>query len=161
MMIGNNPFDPPRTGQEMLDLLKPGETLGAGADGGGKRLNAGKIRIDLVPGEWVWAMADVTTQGSKKYPERNWEEGMKWSIMIGSALRHVIKFLMGERYDGDGFDKEKGTTGCHHLAMAAWNLQALMSYDIREIGENDLPTFKLPLLNRLNAMTSDMKVKSD
>jgi hypothetical protein len=101
------------------------------ADGGGLRYNAVKNRIELVPPEWIWAVADVTTKGSYKYDERNWERGMKWSIMIGCVGRHIAKFLIGERYDAE--------TGCHHLAMAAWNILALMSYDIRNIGEKDLP----------------------
>lgn len=101
------------------------------ADGGGLRFNAGKNRLDLIPPEWPWALGDVTTKGSYKYEERNWERGMKWSIMIGCALRHIYKFAAGERYDPE--------TGCHHLAMAAWNVLALMSYDLRGVGENDLP----------------------
>jgi len=101
------------------------------ADGGGLRHNANKTRLELVPPEWTWAEADVTTKGSYKYDERNWERGMKWSIMIGCVGRHIAKFLIGERYDAE--------TGCHHLAMAAWNILALMSYDLRNIGERDLP----------------------
>lgn len=133
------------------------EKLGVGADGGGKRMNKGKNKMELTPPEWEWALADVTTQGSKKYDERNWEQGMPWSTMVGCMKRHVNKFLAGERYDGDEFDLEKGTTGCHHLAMVAWNALALMSYDLREIGENDLPKdVQLELFDRVNNATSDM-----
>lgn len=136
---------------------KAAEQLGDGADGGGQRMNAGKLRMDLLPPEWDQALADVTTQGSKKYDERNWEQGMKWSTMVGCMKRHLNKFLAGERYDGDEFDIDAGTTGCHHLAMIAWNALALMSYDIREIGENDLPTaVQLELFDRVNAGTSDL-----
>ena len=123
----------------------------AKADGGGLRYDADKNRLDLIPPEWPWALGDVTTQGSRKYPERNWERGMSWSKMIGCALRHIFKFCMGERYDGDGFDLEKGTTGCHHLAMAAWNLLGLMTYDLRGIGENDIPQSNVAILARVNA----------
>lgn len=100
------------------------------ADGGGLRFNTGKVRIDLVPPEWIWGLAQVTTRGSFKYAVRNWERGMAWSTMIGCALRHTFKFICGERFDPE--------SGCHHLAMAAWNLLGLMTYDIRAIGENDL-----------------------
>lgn len=101
------------------------------ADGGGLRLDAGKNRLDLIPPEWEAALGDVLTQGAEKYDDRNWERGMSWSKMIGCAKRHRLKFEAGERYDLE--------TGCHHLAMAAWNLLALMVYDIRGIGEDDLP----------------------
>jgi hypothetical protein len=74
----------------------------------------------------------VLTKGAQKYAPRNWEKGMKWSKVLGPLLRHVIKFVAGERYDKE--------TGCHHLTMAAWNCLALMSYDVRQIGENDIQT---------------------
>lgn len=132
------------------------EKLGQGAEGGGLRYNAGKILMEATPPEWEIALADVTTQGSKKYALRNWEEGMDWSTMIGCMKRHINKFLLGERYDGKEFNKELGTTGCHHLAMVAWNALALMSYDLRQIGENDLPGLQYDLWDRVNAFSSDM-----
>jgi Domain of unknown function (DUF5664) len=100
------------------------------ADVGGLRYDGDKNRLDLLPPEWIWALGLVTTKGSIKYAERNWEKGMKWSKMIGPLMRHVIKFMVGEKYDPE--------TGCHHLAMAAWNCLALMSYDLRGLGEDDL-----------------------
>ena|ERR1035437_1106545 len=100
------------------------------ADGGGLRHNSGKVQLELIPAEWTWALAMVLTRGAAKYAPRNWERGMKWSYPVGCALRHIAKFVCGERYDKE--------TGCHHLAMAAWNCLALMTYDIRGIGENDL-----------------------
>jgi hypothetical protein len=133
------------------------EEIGQGADGGGLRFNKGKLRMDLTPPEWEWALADVTTQGSKKYAARNWEKGMDWSTMVGCMKRHINKFLAGERYDGKDFNLEEGTTGCHHLAMVAWNALALMSYDLRELGNNDLPRDTgMASLKRVNAETSDM-----
>lgn len=136
------------------------ERLGQGVDGGGQRLNAGKNRIELLPPEWIWALADVMTQGSKKYDARNWEKGMDWSSMIGCMHRHIAKFQAGQRYDGPRFDKEAGTTGCHEMAMVAWNALALMVYDLRGIGNNDLPHedyAQLDLFIRVNAETSDLK----
>ena len=128
----------------------------AKADGGGLRYNAGKTLMELIPPEWEWALADVTTQGSKKYEKRNWERGMDWSIMVGCMKRHLTKFLVGERYDGEEFDVEAGTTGCHHLAMVAWNALALMSYDLRDIGNNDLPELPKELLAMVNAVSADV-----
>jgi hypothetical protein len=100
------------------------------ADGGGLRFSLGKCKIDLVPPEWVWALAMVLTRGAIKYAVRNWERGMKWSEVVGPMFRHAFKFICGERYDSE--------TGCHHMAMVAWNALVLMTYDIREVGENDL-----------------------
>lgn len=142
-------FNPPGDSME--------ETIGQGADGkGGLRLNAGKNRLELLPEIWSWALADVMTQGAKKYDARNWEKGMDWSSMIGCMHRHIAKFQGGQRYDGAGFDKKEGTTGCHELAMVAWNALALMLYDLKGIGNNDLPSQQLDLFSRVNAETSDL-----
>lgn len=116
-------------------------------DGGGLRFNAGKTLLELIPPEWIWGLADVTTRGSVigggQYPMRNWERGMKWGICIGCALRHIFKFCCGERYDPQ--------TGCHHMFMAAWNCCALATYDLMEIGENDLPERDMSILARVNS----------
>src|ERR1035437_9553744 len=80
------------------------------ADGGGLRYNTGKNQLELLPAEWIWGLGMVMTRGAIKYDTRNWERGMKWSYPIGCALRHILKFVCGERYDVE--------TGCHHLAMA-------------------------------------------
>lgn len=108
----------------------------------GLRYNEGKNRVELLPPEWIWALGMVTTRGAMKYEDRNWELGMKWSIPVGCAFRHLLKFLCGERYDPE--------TKCHHLAMAAWNMLALMSYDLRKIGENDLPLVDLSILEAVS-----------
>lgn len=99
-------------------------------DGGGLRFNAGKNMLELIPVEWIWGLGMVLTRGAAKYAVRNWEKGMDWSYPLACALRHTIKFVCGERYDPE--------TGCHHMFMAAWNCCALASYDIREVGNNDL-----------------------
>lgn len=98
---------------------------------GGLRFDDNKLRLDLVPAEWELELGRVNTAGSKKYAARNWEKGMKWMKMIGCMRRHVLKFMLGESYDKE--------TGCHHLALAAWNLLGLMSYDMRKLGEDDRP----------------------
>lgn len=106
------------------------KAAGVPEDGGGMRFNAGKVQLELIPMSWTWALGQVLTRGAAKYAARNWERGMAWSYPVGCALRHMIKFAVGERYDRE--------TGCHHLAMAAWNMLALMTYDLRAIGTNDL-----------------------
>jgi hypothetical protein len=100
------------------------------ADGAGLRADKGKARLDLIPPSWIFALAGPMTYGAVKYAERNWERGMKWTKIVGPLMRHLFKFLSGERCDPE--------TGCHHLAHVAWNALALMTYDLRGIGENDL-----------------------
>jgi hypothetical protein len=113
------------------------------ADGGGLRFDEGKNQIELVPPLWIWALGDVLTCGARKYAPRNWERGMAWGKMIGCAMRHMLKFCCGERYDVE--------TGCHHLAMAAWNLLALMTYDLKGIGSHDLNDDTMTLLGQVNS----------
>jgi hypothetical protein len=117
------------------------------ADGGGLRKDDGKNMLELIPPEWIWGLGNVLTQGAEKYAVRNWERGMKWGKMIGCGLRHVFKFVCGERYDRE--------SGCHHLLHAAWNFLSLMSYDLRGIGENDLPNFHGALGIKFIADTMD------
>ena len=105
----------------------------------GLRYNSNKNKLELIPPEWEWALGMVTTKGSEKYAPRNWEKGMDHSIMIGCMKRHIAKYLAGQKYD-------MGETGCHHLAMVAWNALALMSYDLRNLGNNDIPVSSLAVL---------------
>lgn len=99
-------------------------------DGEGLRYNDGKNRVELIPAIWTWSLGMVLTRGAIKYETRNWERGMSWAYCLGSCSRHILKFMCGERYDPE--------SGCHHLAHAAWNCLALMTYDIRGIGQNDM-----------------------
>lgn len=100
------------------------------ADGGGSRYNEGKNKLSLIPPEWIWGLGMLLTRGAMKYEIRNWERGMSWSAVLDSGLRHIMKFVAGERYDEE--------TGCHHMVAAAWNMLVLMTYDIRDIGDMDL-----------------------
>ncbi len=57
--------------------------------GEGLRFNEGKLRYDLVEPFAHEKMVEVLTLGATKYAERNWEKGMKWSIVIASLKRHL------------------------------------------------------------------------
>ncbi len=95
-----------------------------------QRDNDGKLMLDALPIEWLWALAAVMNAGAEHgYPYRNWEEGGRFSTPVGCALRHFGRWMMLETYDKDG---------THHLAKAAWNLLQLMTWEIRDLGEDDL-----------------------
>jgi hypothetical protein len=123
---------------------------------GGLRYDSGKNRLDLIPPEWDWALGLVLTKGAEKYAVRNWEKGMDWSKVLGPMRRHIDKFLTGEQYD-IGTPEEPGT-GCHHLAMVAWNALALMSYDIRGIGTNDIVTGDMKWLEKCSTKTTSTQL---
>jgi hypothetical protein len=95
------------------------------------RYDAGKLRYDLLPSDALASLVEVYTKGAAKYADRNWEKGMSWSRCFGSLMRHCWAFWRGEQNDPE--------TGCHHMAMAAWNCFALVSYSLRTVGKDDRP----------------------
>lgn len=89
------------------------------------------VRSDLGKDPWHLFMWDAAQQvvkvlhmGAAKYTARNWEKGMDWSRCYSSAQRHMIKWWQ-LREDND---KE---SGLNHLAHAAWNILALLAYQLR------------------------------
>jgi hypothetical protein len=95
------------------------------------RYDAGKPRYELIPADALEELAKVYTAGAAKYADRNWEKGMSWSRCFGSLMRHAWKFWRGQTRDEE--------TGCHHMAMAAWNCLALCAYHLRKVGTDDRP----------------------
>jgi hypothetical protein len=87
-------------------------------------------RFSLIPREFLWALAEHYGIGARKYEDRNWEKGYKWSLTQDALERHYNQFLLGERYDAE--------TGSHHLIAAIWHLVALYIFDIRSLGTNDI-----------------------
>lgn len=90
-------------------------------DGGGKRLNKGKIPIDMVPTSLIYAVARVFEEGAKKYEKDNWRRGMSHSKVYGCAMRHMLKWFEGQ-------DKDK-ETGLSHLWHVATNIAMLIEYE--------------------------------
>jgi len=99
------------------------------ADGKGLRFNVGKPDYHLFDPVALEALSNVFAYGAKKYAPRNWERGMKWTIMFNSLLRHSWAWLRGEEYDPE--------SGCLHMAHVAWNALGLCSYHLRKLGEDD------------------------
>lgn len=88
--------------------------------GEGIRLNEGKVRHDLLEPYAIDELAKVFTFGADKYAVHNWLKGMNWSKVLASLKRHINKFEKGEDFDEE--------TGLYHMAHAAWNALALVSY---------------------------------
>jgi hypothetical protein len=86
----------------------------------GLRFNQGKTRYDLMEPFALEQLAKVFTKGAEKYAAHNWEKGMDWSKITASLKRHIAKFEQGEDFDEE--------TGLYHMAHAAWNAMALISY---------------------------------
>lgn len=101
------------------------------ADGGGQHASSGKVRYDLIPADVLHALAEHYTRNLAKYPERNWERGMRWTELFGSVMRHAWAWFRGQTLDPEN--------GAHHMIAVAWNAMALVAYDLRGIGTDDRP----------------------
>lgn len=99
------------------------------ADNGALRFNEGKPGYHLFDPAALEAVARVFEYGAKKYAPRNWERGMKWTVMFNSLIRHSWAWLRGEEIDPE--------SGCLHMAHVAWNALGLCTYHLRKIGQDD------------------------
>lgn len=82
--------------------------------------DSGKARWDLAPWRAFGGVIDVLTYGCKKYAERNWEGGMRYSRLFASCMRHMLQW-----WHRNDMDPE---SGLHHLKHAATNLCMLVEY---------------------------------
>lgn len=77
-------------------------------------------RMDLIPAKPLYELAEHFGKGCKKYTDRNWERGYKWSLSYGAAMRHSVQF-----WDGEDLDPE---TGSKHAIAAAWHWLAIAEF---------------------------------
>jgi diphthamide synthase (EF-2-diphthine--ammonia ligase) len=97
---------------------------------GGIRLNDNKLRYDLCPAISQREYAKVWTQGLEKYPERNWEKGFPFSVVIASAMRHLEAMRLGEMVDAE--------SGLLHSAHLMANAAMLTEFYFTHPELNDL-----------------------
>lgn len=86
----------------------------------------GKGRFDLLPMCVLSRLAKHYEKGALKYAERNWEKGIPAHSFADSALRHLVKYLDGQR-DED------------HLIAAIWNLCGLAWTEEKRPEMMDIP----------------------
>jgi hypothetical protein len=96
----------------------------------GTKFDQGKPRISLLSSDAIIEVAKVATMGAEKYDDHNWRKGMKWSRLMDAAERHLLKYNKGDRIDDE--------SNLSHLTHVAWNIMALIDYEINNIGEDDL-----------------------
>ena len=90
-----------------------------------KKFDKGKARYDLIPPEFMDAIAKMYGMGACKYGEGNWEKGngLGYMRMFAAMMRHGWAFIRGERYDPED--------GQHHLLSVAWYAIAMFTFDHR------------------------------
>jgi hypothetical protein len=81
------------------------------ATGAVRSADAEATRYDLVSPIGLRRAAEACAEGSEKYGDYNWEKGMPISDLLNHAIRHVYKYLEGDRSED-------------HLGHATWNMMA-------------------------------------
>jgi hypothetical protein len=124
---------------------------GPGARSGGQltgiKHDTGKTRLELFPGEALFAISDILTFGAAKYADRNWELGISWGRVFGALMRHLWAWWQGQGPTNRHFvfgvlDTE---TGRSHLWHAGCCLVFLITYEMRELrGFDDRPFMQPP-----------------
>lgn len=87
----------------------------------GKKFDENKPRMDLLPMDALLEVAKVLTFGSKKYGDRNWEQGIDPQRLRAAQLRHDAAAELGEYTDAE--------SGLPHVAHKATD--ALMELALR------------------------------
>lgn len=93
--------------------------------------DAHKVRLELLPPEFVEGVGRVLTFGASKYAAGNWAVGggFAWSRLYGAALRHLFAWARGEDHDPE--------SGLSHLYHAACMLAFLTAHIERGRGKDD------------------------
>ncbi len=73
--------------------------------------DAEATRYDLISPIGLEAVARTCAEGAEKYSDFNWEAGMPVNDLLNHAIRHVYRYLAGDRSED-------------HLPHAAWGLLA-------------------------------------
>lgn len=90
-----------------------------------KKFDKGKARYDLIPPEFMDAIAKMYGMGAVKYGDGNWEKGtgLAYSRLFSALMRHAWAFIRGETFDP--------VDGQHHMLSVAWCAIAVFTFDNR------------------------------
>lgn len=88
-------------------------------------------RFDLLPWDALWVLAEHYGKGAAKYAARNWERGYDFSDSVAQMGRHLAQIATGELIDPEN--------GSPHAAAIAFGALALIAFELRGIGNNNLP----------------------
>ena len=82
----------------------------------------GKTQYQYLSSKFIKEMAEITTQGAKKYGERNYLQGDEQALMriYDALMRHLMAWRSGDEVDPE--------SGKSHLSHVACN--AMMIYEL-------------------------------
>src|SRR4051812_6639526 len=111
------------------------------------KFDKGKIRWDLIPWDAIEQLAILYTIGAMKYADNNWLMGFRYGRTMAAAMRHLMKWWLAKLKGEDGIDYENaelyeavGLAPQSHLVAVVWNIVALLTFELRGLGEDDRPT---------------------
>lgn len=102
----------------------------------------GKAEFHLIPPEALYALGAILTVGARKYLDRNWEQGMRWSRVFNACMRHMWCWWSGRENKTTlnfAFGPLDDETGFSHLWHALACVVFLVTYEERLVGEDDRP----------------------
>lgn len=99
----------------------------------GVKYDQDKLRYDLISPVSNEATAKVLTYGSKKYNDRNWENGIAYSRLYRAALGHLQDFWRRNDIDSE--------SNLRHLDHAAANIHMLQHLSIVGPKMDDRPKY--------------------
>jgi hypothetical protein len=81
------------------------------------------VRYDLVPAEGVEAVARAMYEGAINHGDHNWKKGLKHSVYVNHALRHINLFMQGKS------DEDHIGHALANLMMLVWNDKHLPEFN--------------------------------
>jgi hypothetical protein len=87
----------------------------------GQKNDSEKPPVELLDAFALEQIALVLAFGAKKYKEHNWRGGIRFTRLLGAAMRHTFAILRGEDNDD-----ESGLPHAAHLACCAMFLIWMM-----------------------------------
>jgi hypothetical protein len=102
-------------------------------------------RFDLVPWSIIRELAEHFGRGARKYEDRNWEKGYKWSLSFAALHRHLEAFWNRDEIDHDEalYEADEQHT-VRHIIAVVWHALVLAFYSKYHRGEDDRPREELP-----------------
>jgi hypothetical protein len=83
----------------------------------GKKHDQGKQPIHMIPEDAILGMAEAFAYGAKKYNRFNYKNGLDYTRLTDSLMRHTLAFLKGEDIDPE--------SGLHHTKLMLANTAML------------------------------------
>lgn len=91
--------------------------------------NQKRAQLSAIDPQALRILAEVAGHGSEKYDRHNYLKGYDWSLSADALQRHFLAFQGGEDLDPE--------SGLPHMAHAAWQALALVSFQTRGLGTDD------------------------